>query len=38
MEIVVEIPHAAGDPTVSLLKYKNGELQGKTGIKCSLMP
>ena len=37
MEIVVEIPHADGEPTVSLLKYKNGELSGKTGIECSLI-
>ncbi len=37
MEIVVEIPHAKGEPTVSLLKYKNGELSGKTGIECSLI-
>lgn len=38
MEILVEIPHYEGDPTISLLKYKNGELQGKTNIECSLMP
>ena len=38
MEILVEIPHYEGNPTISLLKYKNGELQGKTGIECSLMP
>lgn len=37
MEILVEIPHSTGDPTVSLLKYKNGELQGKTSIECSLL-
>ncbi len=37
MEIVIEIPHAAGDPTVSLLKYSNGILSGKTGIECSLL-
>ena len=37
MEILVEIPHSTGDPTISLLKYKNGELQGKTGIECSLL-
>lgn len=37
MEIVVEIPHATGDPTVSLLKYSNGVLSGKTGIECSLL-
>lgn len=37
MEIVLEIPHATGDPTVSLLKYNNGVLTGKTGIECSLL-
>lgn len=37
MEILVEIPHATGNSTVSLLKYKNGELQGKKDIKCSLV-
>ena len=37
MEIVLEIPHATGDPTVSLLKYNNGTLSGKTGIECSLI-
>ena len=37
MEIVLEIPHATGNSTVSLLKYNNGELQGKTGIECSLL-
>lgn len=37
MEIVVEIPHATGDPTVSLVKYNNGILTGKTGIECSLL-
>ena len=37
MEIVVEIPHATGDPTVSLLKYNNGNLTGKTNIECSLL-
>ena len=37
MEIVVEIPHATGDPTVSLLKYNNGNLSGKTDIECSLL-
>ena len=37
MEIVIEIPHATGDPTVSLLKYNNGVLTGKTGIECSLL-
>lgn len=37
MEIMVEIPQATGNPTVSLLKYNNGVLQGKTGIECSLV-
>ena len=37
MEIVIEIPHGAGDPTVSLLKYNNGKLDGKTDIECSLL-
>ena len=37
MEIVLEIPHGTGDPTVSLLKYNNGKLTGKTGIECSLL-
>ena len=38
MEILIEIPKYEGDPTISLLKYKNGELQGKTEIECSLLP
>lgn len=37
MEIMVEIPQATGNSTVSLLKYNNGILQGKTGIECSLV-
>lgn len=37
MEILVEIPHATGNSTVSLLKYKTGELLGKQNIKCSLL-
>ena len=37
MEILVEIPHATGDSSVSLLKYNNGKLTGKTGIECSLL-
>lgn len=37
MEIVIEIPHATGNPTISLLKYNNGVLQGKTNIECSLL-
>ncbi len=37
MEILVEIPQPTGDPKVSLLKYNNGVLQGKTDIACSLI-
>ena len=37
MEIVIEIPHATGDPTISLLKYNNGVITGQTGIECSLL-
>ncbi len=37
MEIILEIPHATGNPTISLLKYNNGVMQGKTDIKCSLL-
>lgn len=37
MEMVIEIPHATGNPTISLLKYNNGVLQGKTDIECSLL-
>lgn len=37
MEIVLEIPKATGDPTISLLKYNNGKLAGKTNIECSLL-
>ncbi len=37
MEIVLEIPHATEVPTVSLLKYNNGVLTGKTKIECSLL-
>lgn len=37
MEIVLEIPHATGEPTVSLLKFNNGVLTGKTNIECSLL-
>ncbi|HIT71694.1 MAG TPA: hypothetical protein IAD08_07260 [Candidatus Scatovivens faecipullorum] len=37
MEIMVEIPQPTGDPKVSLLKYNNGALEGKTDIKCSLI-
>ncbi len=38
MEILIELPRYEGDPTISLLKYKNGELQGETDIECSLLP
>ena len=38
MEILIEIPHYEGNPTVSLLKFKDGGLQGKSGISCSLLP
>lgn len=38
MEILIEIPRYEGDPTVSLLKYKNGELSGDKNIECSLLP
>ena len=37
MEILVEIPHATENSTVSLLKYNNGILDGKTNIQCSLL-
>ncbi len=37
MEILIEIPHATGNSTISLLKYNNGKLQGKTDIECSLL-
>lgn len=37
MEILVEIPHATGNSTVSLLKFNNGILDGKTNIECSLL-
>lgn len=38
MEILVEIPKYEGEPSVSLLKYKNSQLTGKTNIECSLLP
>lgn len=37
MEILLEVPKATGNPTVNLLKYIGGELQGKTNIQCSLI-
>ncbi len=38
MEILLEIPKYEGEPSISLIKYKNGELSGKTNIECSLLP
>lgn len=38
MEILVEIPKYEGDPSISILKYKNGELSGDKNIECSLLP
>ncbi len=38
MEILIEIPKYEGEPSVSILKYKNNELIGKTNIECSLLP
>ncbi len=38
MEVLIEIPKYEGEPDVSILKYKNGELQGDTNIECSLLP
>lgn len=38
MEILIEIPIYEGAPDISLLKYKNGELQGDKNIECSLLP
>ncbi len=38
MEILVEIPKYEGEPSVSILKYKNSELSGKLNIECSLLP
>lgn len=38
MEILIELPRYEGDPSISLLKYKNGELSGTTNIECSLLP
>lgn len=38
MEILIELPTSDGAATkISLLKYKNGELQGTTNIECSLV-
>lgn len=38
MEVLIEIPKYEGEPDVSILKYKNGELQGDTNTECSLLP
>lgn len=38
MEILIEIPRYEGDPSISLLKYKNGDLSGDKNIECSLLP
>lgn len=38
MEILIELPRYEGEPAISLLKYKNGELIGDTNIECSLLP
>ena len=38
MEILIELPKYEGDPSISILKYKNGELSGDTNIECSLLP
>lgn len=38
MEILVDIPKYEGESSVSILKYKNSKLEGKTNIECSLLP
>lgn len=38
MEIILELPTYEGPPRISLLKYKNGELQGEKDYECSLLP
>ena len=38
MEIIFEVPSQESVPSqISLLKYKNGELSGKTDVVCSLV-
>lgn len=38
MEILIELPKQDGTlPKISLLKYKNGELQGTTNVECSMI-
>lgn len=38
MEIILELPTYEGTPEISLLKYKNGELQGEKDYEVSLLP
>ena len=38
MEIILELPNYEGAPTISLVKYKNGELQGEKDYEFSLLP
>ena len=38
MEIILELPTYEGAPEISLLKYKNGELQGEKDYEVSLEP
>ena len=38
MEIILELPRYEGAPKISLVKYKNGELQGEKDYEVSLLP
>lgn len=38
MEILIEIPKYEGEPDVSILEYRNGELTGDKNIEVSLLP
>jgi len=38
MEILIEVPRYEGTSSVSLLKYKNNELTGKTNVECTMLP
>lgn len=38
MEIILELPRYEGVPEISLVKYKNGELQGEKDYEVSLLP
>ena len=38
MEIILELPRYEGAPRISLVKYKNGELQGERDYEVSLAP